>query len=113
MARIYIRSFVSAAVVVGISSLLAASTAGAAGKAAASKGKPTEVISCREFVALRDEFKPQVVSYALGYAHAKQPNVDLVDVTGVNRLVPVLVKSCQSRPSETLMQRIKAFFHSL
>lgn len=89
------------------------SAANAAGQAGSKKAKPTEVISCREFVALRDEFKPQVVSYALGYDHAKRPDVDLIDVSGVNRLVPVLVKSCRTRPSETLMQRIRTFFHRL
>ncbi|MDQ0839330.1 HdeA/HdeB family chaperone [Sphingomonas faeni] len=93
--------------------LSGASTADAAMQAGSKKAKPTEVITCRDFIALRDEFKPQVVSYALGYAHAKRPDVDLIDVSGVDRLVPVLVKSCRSRPSETLMQRIKAFFHRL
>lgn len=88
-------------------------SADAAAQAGSKKTRPTEVISCREFVALRDEFKPQVVSYALGYTHAKRPDIDMIDVSGVDRLVPVLVKSCRSRPSETLVQRIRAFFHRL
>lgn len=113
MASRKFRKFAVASVFAGVVALPGFAAADAAAQAGSKKAKPTEVISCREFVALRDEFKPQVVSYALGYTHAKQPDIDLIDVSGVDRLVPVLVKSCRSRPSETLLQRIRTFFHRL
>jgi len=70
--------------------------------------KPAEKITCRDFIALEDTFKPQAVSLVLGYDRAKRPDAEVVDVTGINRVVPVLVSSCRARPSETLLQRIRA-----
>lgn len=93
-------------------SVLSAVTVADAATAPA-KPKLTETITCRDFVQMREEFKPTVVSYALGYTHAKQPQLDAVYVGGVARLVPVLVQSCRARPTETLLQRISAFFHRL
>jgi hypothetical protein len=75
--------------------------------------KTTEKISCREFIALRDEFKPQVVSYALGYDRAKRPEARFVDVSGIETIVPVLISSCRARPDESLLQRVRAEIHRL
>ncbi len=75
--------------------------------------KQVEQITCREFVAIDDEFKPQVVSYALGYDHAKRPDAAVIDVSGVEKAVPVVVSSCRARPTETLLQRVRAAFHRL
>jgi len=73
--------------------------------------KPIEKITCREFIALDDVFKPQAVSLALGYDRAKRPGAEIVDVTGIDRVVPVIVTSCRARPSETLLQRVRARLH--
>jgi len=70
--------------------------------------RPVEKITCREFVALDDVFKPQAVSLALGYDRAKHPEAEVVDVTGIDRVVPVIVTSCRARPRETLLQRVRA-----
>jgi len=75
--------------------------------------KTVEKITCKEFVALDDEFKPKAVSYALGYDRAKHPEAEVIDITGVDRIVPVIITSCKARPTETLLQRIRADLHKL
>ena len=70
--------------------------------------KAAEKITCREFIALDDEFKPHVVSYALGYDKAKREDAEVIDVTGVNKVVPIIITSCKAKPNDTLLQRIRA-----
>jgi acid stress chaperone HdeA len=71
------------------------------------KGKKIEQITCREFLGLRDRFQPQAVSYLVGYTKAHRPEDAVFEVSGVDRLTPVIIKTCQTRPQETLLQRIK------
>jgi acid stress chaperone HdeA len=100
-----------------ISVIIAAMTviAGATAQAAMKKTppKPIEKITCRDFIALDNVFKPQAVSLALGYDRAKRPDAEIVDVTGIDRVVPVIITSCRARPSETLLQRVRARLHKL
>jgi len=76
-------------------------------------GKRIDKITCREFLSLRSRFQPQAVSYAVGYTKANKPEDAVFDVSGVDRLTPVVVKTCQTRPEETLLQRIRAVLHRL
>ncbi len=75
--------------------------------------KTAEKITCQEFLALDDDFKPTAVSFVLGYDKAKRPEARDVDVAGINRVVPVIVNTCRARPTETLLQRIRNGLHRL
>ncbi len=75
--------------------------------------KTAEKITCREFLALDDQFKPTAVSFVLGYDKAKRPEARDVDVAGVDSIVPVIVDTCRARPTETLLQRIRNDLHRL
>lgn len=72
------------------------------------KGKQIEKVTCREFLALQDRFRPEAVSYAIGYDKAHKPDDAVLDIMGIARLTPVIEKKCQTRPQESLMQRIRA-----
>ncbi len=76
-------------------------------------GKRIDKITCREFLGLRDRFQPQAVSYAVGYTKAHKPEDAVYDISGIDRLTPVVVKTCQTRPEETLLQRIRTLLHRL
>ncbi|UZK66296.1 HdeA/HdeB family chaperone [Sphingomonas sp. M1-B02] len=71
-------------------------------------GKQIEKVTCREFLALREDFRPQAISYAIGYDKAKKPEDAVLDVAGIARLVPVIQKTCRTTPQLTLLQRIRA-----
>ena len=71
-------------------------------------GKQIDKITCREFLALRENFKPQAISYAIGYDKAKKPENAIFDVSGIARLIPVVQRTCKTTPEQTLLQRIRA-----
>lgn len=90
--------------------VVATASATAAGKPTA---KTVETITCHDFIEMRDDFKPKAISYAIGYTKAKHPEIDAVDLSGVERDVPVIVQSCRTAPHETLMQRVRALWARL
>jgi len=98
------RYTLTAAMTVVLVSPLAAATK-------APRAKPAETITCREFIALDDEFKPHVVSYALGYDKGTRPDAEVIDVTGVNKVVPIIITACQDHPDDSLLARIRADLH--
>lgn len=77
------------------------------------RGKQIEKVTCREFLALQQQFQPQAVSYAVGYDKAHKPDDAILDVSGISRLVPVVQKSCRTAPQQTLLQRIRADIRKL
>lgn len=77
------------------------------------QGKHVEKITCREFLAIEDRFRPEAVSYAIGYTKAHKPKDAVIDVRGIDRLTPVIIKTCQARPQESLLQRVRAELHRL
>jgi len=101
------------ACVIGATSAAAQSTVSARDgvittKRTVQKGKQIEKITCREFLALREEIKPQAIAYAVGYDKAKKPEDAVFDVVSVARLVPVVQKNCKVVPQQSLLQRIRA-----
>lgn len=93
--------------------LVALTPAAAAPAKKPAPAKTAEKITCSEFIALDDDFKPTAVSFVLGYDKAKRPEAKDVDVSGINRIVPVIIDTCRARPTETLLQRIRNGLHRL
>lgn len=68
-------------------------------------GKQLETVTCRSFNALDESFKPQAVTYAANYGpHGRAHPTDTV--TGVERIVPVVVTDCRARPGDRLVDRV-------
>lgn len=68
-------------------------------------GKHLETISCRSFNALDASFKPQAVTYAANYGpHGRAHPTDTV--SGMERIVPVVVTNCQARPGDRLVDKV-------
>lgn len=76
-------------------------------------GKDIEKITCRQFNALDETFKPQAIAYAVDYTKKGKIKVPIIDVAGTERITPVVIRDCKTRVSEPLMARIKAAFHKL
>lgn len=106
------------ACVIGATSVVAQSTISARNgvittKRTVQNGKQIEKITCREFLALREDIKPQAVAYAVGYNKAKKPQDAVFDVLSVARLVPVVRKTCKAVPQQSFLQRIRADMRAL
>ncbi|MBK8636758.1 MAG: hypothetical protein IPN92_00215 [Chromatiaceae bacterium] len=74
--------------------------AGAADKAASqhpSSHKLNAKMTCEEFLGLEVSFQPEAVSWAVAYGENGEPEVEVVDVEGVETVVPFVVEGCADR----------------
>ena len=74
-------------------------------------GKGIEKITCKQFNALEESFKPQAIAYAVEYTKKGKIKDPMIDVAGTERVTPVVIRDCKTRTSEPLITRIKAAFH--
>ncbi len=70
------------------------------------EGKTIDKITCRDFVATEDKFKPETLSYAVGYGKHGHAKDAVVDVGGIEKMVPVVVSSCNAHPTDSLLARL-------
>ncbi len=81
--------------------------AGATGVFAESGQKPLGKMTCEDFLAVDDSFKPKVVYYAVAYAKGGKPEAAVIDVEGTEKLTPLLVEECKAKPKESFWQKVK------
>lgn len=74
-------------------------------------GKEIEKITCKQFNALDESFKPQAIAYAVEYTKRGKVKDPMIDVAGTEKVTPIVIRDCKTRTSEPLMTRIKAAFH--
>ena len=73
--------------------------------------KGGEEVSCEDFLSLADKFKPQAVSSAIGLNKGRDPKVKVIDVTGVEKIVPVVVSTCKSRRHGALRDTVSTVLY--
>jgi hypothetical protein len=92
------------------------STASAAPKSATHKAvakKPLAKMTCEDFVGLDETFQPKAVYWAVAYGKGGQPEAEVVDVEGVESVVPFVVEECKKAPKESFWQKVKAEFKKM
>jgi hypothetical protein len=92
------------------------STASAAPKSATHKAvakKPLAKMTCEDFVGLDETFQPKAVYWAVAYGKGGQPEAEVVDVEGVETVVPFVVEECKKAPKESFWQKVKAEFKKM
>ena len=78
-------------------------------KAAEMAKKPLASVTCEEFNALDESFKPTVIAWAAGYRQGeKKPDVVAVDVRGVEQITPVVVDECRKAPTTSFWSKVEA-----
>ena len=79
--------------------------------AAQSAGKSVnpETMTCEEFLALDQDTQPHVVYWIEGYSQAGKQ--ETVVIQAFEQPITVVVNECKKTPKESLMQKIKTFFH--
>jgi acid stress chaperone HdeA len=86
----------------------AALLAGTSGAFAEAAKKPLGKMTCEDFLAVDDAFKPKVVYYAVAYAKGGKPEAAVVDVEGIDKITPVLIEECKAAPKESFWKKVKA-----
>lgn len=71
--------------------------------------KPIDKVTCEDFNALEDTFKPRVIAWAAGYQQGqKKPDVVVMDMAGVEKIAPVVIGECTRSPSASFWSKVDA-----
>ena len=97
-----VRRIGTAAVVV----LLASATVALAQTSAPKK--PLAKLTCEEFLAFEDTFKPKVVYWAAAYGKGGKPEAAVLDVEGTEKSIPVIIEKCKAAPKDSFLKHVKA-----
>ncbi|MFL1876837.1 HdeA/HdeB family chaperone [Hansschlegelia beijingensis] len=84
-------------------------SAKAPAKASAIAKKPMAKVTCEEFNALDETFKPNLVAWAAGYQNGQtKPDVVEIDVEGVARVTPIVIDECRKAPTASFWSKVEA-----
>ena len=70
--------------------------------------KPLGKMSCEDFLAIEDSFKPKVVYWAVAYGQGGKPESAGVNIEGTEKIIPVVVEGCKKAPKESFWEKVKA-----
>lgn len=70
--------------------------------------KPLGKLTCEEFLAFEDTFKPKVVYWAAAYGKGGKPEAAMLDVEGTEKSIPVIIEKCKSAPKDSFLKTVKA-----
>lgn len=62
-------------------------------------------MTCREFIALDESFRPKIIYWAVGHMKGKQ--AEMFDVEGTDRLIPMIVDECTAKPDQSFWKTLK------
>ena len=60
--------------------------------------KPLAKLTCEEFLAVEESFKPKVVYWAVAYGKGGKPEAAMIDVEGAGSSSPSSSRSARRRP---------------
>ena len=70
--------------------------------------KPLGKMSCADFLAFEDHFKPKVVYWAVARSQSGKPESAGVNVAGIEKIVPIIMEKCKKAPKESFWEKVKA-----
>ena len=70
--------------------------------------KPLAKLTCEDFVGLDESFQPKAIYWAAAYGKHGAPEGDVLDVEGIETVVPFIVEECQKTPKESFWEKVKA-----
>ena len=99
------------AVAASLAALMACSTVASAQSGGAKK--PLGKMTCEDFLAVEDTFKPKIVYWAVAYGKGGKPEAAVLDVEGTEKVIPIVIEVCKKAPKESFWQKVKAEFKKL
>ena len=70
--------------------------------------KPLGKLTCEEFLAMDETFKPKVVYWAAAYSKGGKPEAAVLDVEGTEKAIPVIVEKCKAAPKSSFLKTVKS-----
>jgi len=88
-------------------SLVAGSTGALAAQSSAAN-KPLGKMTCEDYVALDESFKPKMVYWAVAYGQGGKPESAGINVEGTEKIIAALGEACKKAPKESFWEKVKA-----
>ena len=70
--------------------------------------KPLGKLTCEEFLAFDETFKPKVVYWAAAYGKGGRAENAVLDVEGTEKVIPVIVEKCKAAPKASFLKQVRA-----
>ncbi|HYQ91385.1 MAG TPA: acid-activated periplasmic chaperone HdeA [Candidatus Competibacteraceae bacterium] len=70
--------------------------------------KPLAKMTCEDFIGLDESFQPKAVYWAAAYAKGGKPEAAVLDVDGIESVIPVIIEECQKTPKASFWEKVKA-----
>ena len=70
--------------------------------------KPLGKLTCEEFLAVEESFKPKVVYWAAAYGKGGKPEAAMLDVEGTEKAIPVIIEKCKAAPKDSFLKTVKS-----
>jgi acid stress chaperone HdeA len=81
--------------------------AGVAASAAAETKKPVTQWTCEDFIAIDDQYKPNVIYWATAYAKGGKPEASELDIAATEQVTPMIIDDCEKEPKASFWQKLK------
>ena len=70
--------------------------------------KPLGKMTCQDFMALDDQFKPKMVYWAVAYGQGGKPESAGINIEGTEKMIVALGEACKKAPKESFWEKVKA-----
>jgi acid stress chaperone HdeA len=70
--------------------------------------KPLGKLTCEEFLAYEETFKPKVVYWAVAYGKGGKAEAAMLDVEGTEKVIPVIIEKCKAAPKASFLKTVKS-----
>jgi acid stress chaperone HdeA len=75
--------------------------------AVAETSKPVTQWTCEDFIAIDDQYKPNVIYWATAYAKGDKPEASELDIAGTEQVTPMIIDDCEKEPKASFWQKLK------
>jgi acid stress chaperone HdeA len=96
---------------IAIGIITASLIAGSTGTMAAQSSggtKPLGKMTCEDFIALDEQFKPKMVYWAVAYGQGGKPESAGINIEGTEKMIVALGEACKKAPKESFWEKVKA-----
>jgi acid stress chaperone HdeA len=70
--------------------------------------KPLGKLTCEEFLAYDETFKPKVVYWAVAYGKGGKAESAVLDVERTDKVIPVIIEKCKAAPRASFLKTVKS-----
>ena len=91
-----------------VAASLVASSTGALAAQSSAANKPLGKMTCEDFIAMDEQFKPKMVYWAVAYGQGGKPESAGVNIEGTEKMIVALGEACKKAPKESFWEKVKA-----